>query len=149
MEKAQVSNDRKRNWEQLNEKVPKKHVLQAKQCQMMGTAIKVDGKKQNTTGCKMFTQVCHNEWLFQWNKKVYCIQCYKTVVTDEYDTTTTFEEIFERRKVGWPKRKHADEATPVPDTIEQYVVQYLNSAGFEMPSREFYEWKKSINNQNI
>ena len=71
------------------------------------------------------------------------------VVTDKYDTTTTFEEIFEGQKAGQPKRKHVGEATPVLDTIEQYVDQYLNSAGFEMTSREFYKWKKSIDNQNI
>ena len=116
---------------------------------MMGTAIEVDGKKRNATGCETCPQVCHNACLFQWNKKVYCIQCYKTVVTDEHDTTTTFEESFEGRKAGQPKRKCVVEATPVLDTIKQYIDQYLNSAGFEMTSREFYKWKKSIDNQNI
>ena len=65
---------------------------------MMGMAIKVEGKKRNATGCETCMRVCHNACLFQWNKKVYCIQCYKTVVADEYDTTTTFEKIFEGRK---------------------------------------------------
>ena len=95
LEKTEVSNDRKRNWEHLKEKVPKKTCDGSKQCQMMGTAIKVDGKKRNATHCKTCMQVCHDACLFQWNKKVYCIQCYKTVVTDKYDTTTTFKEIFE------------------------------------------------------
>ena len=35
------------------------------------------------------------------------------------------------------------------DTIEQYVDQYLKSAGFEMTSREFYLWKNSIDNQKM
>ena len=71
------------------------------------------------------------------------------MVADEYDTTTTFEEIFEGRKTLQPrqKRKQPGEPTLVLETIEQYINQYLKLAGFEMTSREFYEWKNSINSQ--
>ena len=41
------------------------------------------------------------------------------------------------------------EATPVLDTLKQYIDQYLKSAGFNMTSNEFYKWKKCIDNQNI
>ena len=34
------------------------------------------------------------------------------------------------------------------DTIEQYVDQYLKSAGYAMTSSEFFEWKKMIDDQN-
>ena len=72
------------------------------------------------------------------------------MVTDEYDISTTFKEIFEGQKEGQAKRKCAGEATPVLDTLEQYIDQYLKSAGFDMTTNnEFYEWKKCIDNQNI
>ena len=46
------------------------------------------------------------------------------------------------------KRTHEGEPTPVLDTIEQYVDQYLKSAGYAMTSSEFFEWKKMIDDQN-
>ena len=111
----------------------------------MEMAIKVDEKKSNATSCQTCTLVCQ---LFQWNKKAYCIQCYKTVVAEEYDTTTTFKKIFEATRTlpQW-KRKCEGEPTLVLDMIEQYVDQYLQSAGFEMTCREFYAWKSNIDSQ--
>ena len=117
---------------------------------MMQTAIEVDTTKGNANRCKTCPQICHNACLFQWNRKVYCIKCYKMVVAEEYDTTTTFEEIFEARKIRpqWETRKHDGEPTPVLDTIKQYIDQYLKLTGFAMTSSEFFEWKKMIDDQN-
>ena len=69
-----------------------------RRCQMMRTPIVVDGKKANATGCESCRRVCHNACLFQWKNKVYCIQCYKTMVAEDYNSTITFEEIFEERR---------------------------------------------------
>ena len=135
---------------QSNDNVMKRTCDAGRQCQMMRTAIIVDATKGNANPCKTCPRICQNICLFQWNRKVYCIKCYKAVVAEEYDTTTTFEEIFEVRKIQprWQKRKHDGEPTPVLDTIEQYIDQYLKSAGYAMTSSEFFEWKKMIDDQN-
>ena len=77
---------------QSKDNVLKRTCDAGRQCQMMGTAIEVDGKKRNATGCNSCTWFCHNACHFLWKKKVYCIQCYKMVVADEYNITITFEE---------------------------------------------------------
>ena len=100
--------------------------------------------------CATCRCVCHNACLFQWNNKAYCIQCYKTVVVQEFDTSTTFEEIFAmRNRLLKHKRKNDQEPTHVFETIEQYVDQYLQSAGFEMTCTQFYEWKDDNQTQII
>ena len=72
------------------------------------------------------------------------------VVVQEYDSSTTFEEIFGmRRRLPTHKRKHDQEPTPVVETIEQYVDQYLQSAGFAMTCAQFYEWKNDTQSQII
>ena len=35
------------------------------------------------------------------------------------------------------------------DTIEQYIDQYLKSAGYEMTSSEFFKWKKMLDDLNM
>ena len=150
LQKTLASNDRNRSRMQSKDNVMKRTCNAGRQCQMMRMAIKVDGKKGNATCCETCPWVCHNACLFQWKKKVYCIQCYKMVVAEEYNTTTTFEEIFEARKnlPWWTKRKHEGEPTPVLDTIKQYIDQYLKSAGYQMTSSEFFEWKNMIDDLN-
>ena len=64
-------------------------------CQMMQTAIVAEGETSNATGCVTCQRVCHNVCLFEWEKKVFCIKCYKIVVMEEYNYTKTFQQIFE------------------------------------------------------
>ena len=68
------------------------------------------------------------------------------VVAAEYDSTITFEEIFDQRRKQpqRDKRKHDGGPTPVFDTIEEYIDQYLKSAGYQWKSSEFFEWKNMM-----
>ena len=51
MEKTMASIDRKRERMQSKENLPKKHCDAGRQCQLMGTAIEVDGEGKNAMGC--------------------------------------------------------------------------------------------------
>ena len=141
------ANKRKDDWIELKEKkrklgetAPKKSCGAGNLCWLQGVDIKLQGKKQNATKCETCMWVCHNVCLFLWDKKVYCICCYKMVVTKEYDTSITFNEIFEEQ---WQwKRHHLGEPTPVIEQLQEYIDEYLKTSGFSMTSKEFYEWKE-------
>ena len=140
MEKTMASIDIEKERMQSKENLRKKHCDAGNQCQLMGTAIEVDGEGKNAMGCETCRQVCHNACLFEWKNKAYCIQCYKMVVVQEYDMPTTFEEIFAMRtRLPKRNRKNDRKPTPVVETIEQYMDQYLQSAGFQMTCAQFYE----------
>ena len=150
MEKTTASIHRKKDRMQSKENLPKKHCDAGRQCRLMGTAIEVDGEGKNAMGCATCRRLCHNACLFEWKNNAFCIQCYKTVVVKEYDTSITFEEIFAKRRNATKRKKKNDrEPTPVVETIEQYVDQYLQSAGFQMTCAQFYEWKVDNKNQIV
>ena len=102
LEQTAAANQRKDNWEKSKQK---KRTLQdtalhdSCHAGTTGQVHRVDmyleGDNINASKCKTCMQVCHNACLFQWNQNVYCINCYKMVVTKQYDAGITFEENFE------------------------------------------------------
>ena len=73
VQKTQASNERIRTRMESKDIEIKRKCGAGTQCRMMRTAIVVDGKKANATGCESCGRVCHNACLFEWKKKVYCI----------------------------------------------------------------------------
>ena len=72
------------------------------------------------------------------------------VVAADYDCTITFGEIFDERR-NQPqrgKRKHDGGPTPIYDTMEEYVDQYLKNGGYQWTSSEFFDWKKMMDDLN-
>ena len=96
MQKTKESNERMRNKLQSKENERKTKCGAGTWCRMMRTGIVAEGEKRNATGCESCQCISHNVCLFEW-KIMFCIRCYKTVITEEYDSTKTFEEFFEER----------------------------------------------------
>jgi hypothetical protein len=111
-------------------------------CRLPLVHIVLEGGRKNASECSSCKRLYHDACLFQWGKaegiKNFCICCYKKTVITEYDPGCLFTNIFEERtKV--PKGK----PTPVLQDLEDYLNDYLKSAGFAMSCSEFKMWKEN------